>query len=94
VGDDPPGRPAYAKVIQAMQARSARELAGRRGEVVAAIRSVAPLRSVNGGGTGSIERTATESAVTEIGAGSGLYQAGRRRLADRRPGLVQACQGG
>ena len=76
VGDDPPGRPAYAKVIQAMQARSARELASRRADVVAAIRAVGPLDFVNGGGTGSIETTAAEPAVTEIGAGSGLYQPG------------------
>ncbi len=76
VGDKPPGRPAYAKVIQAMQARSARELAVRRADIVAAIRDVAPLDFVNGGGTGSIEKTAAEPAVTEIGAGSGLYPPG------------------
>ena len=29
---------------------------------------------MNGGGTGSLEKTAAEAAVTEIGAGSGLYQ--------------------
>ena len=56
-----------------MQALSARELAGRRAEIVDAVRSVAPLRFVNGGGTGSIERTAAEPAVTEVAAGSGLY---------------------
>ncbi|HEY5261595.1 MAG TPA: amino acid deaminase/aldolase, partial [Solirubrobacteraceae bacterium] len=32
-----------------------------------------PLEFVNGGGTGSLERTAAEPAVTEIAAGSGLY---------------------
>ena len=32
-----------------------------------------PLEFVNGGGTGSIERTAAEAAVTEVTAGSGLY---------------------
>jgi D-serine deaminase-like pyridoxal phosphate-dependent protein len=74
VGDNPPGRPAYAKVIQAMQARSAAELATRRAAIVAAIRDIAPLDFVNGGGTGSIATTAAEPAVTEIGAGSGLYQ--------------------
>ena len=37
------------------------------------MRSVAPLRFVNGGGTGSIERTAAEPAVTEVAAGSGLF---------------------
>ena len=34
---------------------------------------MAPLRFVNGGGTGSVERTAAEPAVTEVAAGSGLY---------------------
>ena len=37
------------------------------------MRSIAPLRFVNGGGTGSIERTAAEPAVTEVAAGSGLF---------------------
>ncbi len=32
-----------------------------------------PLRFVNGGGTGSLELTGAEPAVTEIAAGSGLY---------------------
>jgi D-serine deaminase-like pyridoxal phosphate-dependent protein len=74
VGDSPPGRPAYAQVVRLMQRRSAAELATRRAAIVAAIREVAPLEFVNGGGTGSIAATASESAVTEIGAGSGLYQ--------------------
>src|SRR6185503_12243399 len=51
----------------------ARELARRRAEIVDAVRSVAPLRFVNGGGTGSVERTAAEDAVTEVAAGSGLF---------------------
>ena len=59
--------------VHLMQALSARELAGRRAEVVAAVREVAPLRFVNGGGTGSIERTVAEPAVTEVAAGSGLF---------------------
>ena len=59
--------------IRLMQAASARELARRRAEVVAAVQEVAPLRFVNGGGTGSIERTVAEPAVTEVAAGSGLF---------------------
>jgi len=74
VGDTPPGRPAYATAIRAMQRRSAAELARRRAAIVSAVREVAPLEFVNGGGTGSIAATAAEDAVTEIGAGSGLYQ--------------------
>jgi len=74
LGDDPPGRPAYARAVRVMQRRSAAELAGRRAAIVAAVRDVAPIEFVNGGGTGSIAATAAEPAVTEIGAGSGLYQ--------------------
>jgi D-serine deaminase-like pyridoxal phosphate-dependent protein len=73
VGDNPPGRPVYARAVRFMQRMSATELAGRRSAIVAAIRALTPLEFVNGGGTGSLERTAAEPAVTEIGAGSGLY---------------------
>ena len=73
VGDAPPGRRAYGAAIRAMQRASARELAARRAAVVAAVQAVAPLELVNGGGTGSVERTAAEAAVTEVTAGSGLY---------------------
>jgi D-serine deaminase-like pyridoxal phosphate-dependent protein len=37
------------------------------------VRAIAPLEFVNGGGTGSLERTSAESAVTEVAAGSGLF---------------------
>src|SRR5205823_6224973 len=70
VGDRPPGKPLLGVAVRAMQALSARELARRRAEIVAAL---PPLRFVNGGGTGSIERTAAEPAVTEVAAGSGLF---------------------
>jgi D-serine deaminase-like pyridoxal phosphate-dependent protein len=74
VGDNPPGRPLYARTVRVMQRRSAAELAQRRAAIVAAVSKLAPLEFVNGGGTGSLERTSAEPAVTEIGAGSGLYQ--------------------
>lgn len=73
VGNAPPGQRARALVLRGMQALSARELARRRADVVRAVSAVAPLEFVNGGGTGSLERTARESAVTELAAGSGLY---------------------
>ncbi len=63
-----PGDP----VIRWMQRRSAGELADRRAAIVAALRRIAPLEFVNGGGTGSLERTSSEPAVTELTAGSGL----------------------
>lgn len=73
VGDNPPGRPVYARAIRYMQRKSAAELAIRRAAIVAAVRELAPLEFVNGGGTGSLAGTAAEAAVTELGAGSGLY---------------------
>ncbi len=59
--------------VAAMQKRSAAELAARRAKAVAAVRALAPLELVNGGGTGSFETSRTETALTEITAGSGLY---------------------
>jgi D-serine deaminase-like pyridoxal phosphate-dependent protein len=56
-----------------MQANSTKELRMRRGEVVAAVRQLADLEFVNGGGTGSLERTSADPAVTEVAAGSGLF---------------------
>jgi D-serine deaminase-like pyridoxal phosphate-dependent protein len=73
VGDNPPGRPLYAHTIRYMQRRSAAELSQRRGAIVAAVRELTPLEFVNGGGTGSLAGTSAEAAVTELGAGSGLY---------------------
>jgi D-serine deaminase-like pyridoxal phosphate-dependent protein len=73
VGDQPPGRRARGAAIRFMQRRSAAELAERRAAVVAAIREVVELPIVNGGGSGSLELTAAEEAVTEVTAGSGFY---------------------
>ncbi|MFE9125452.1 amino acid deaminase/aldolase [Streptomyces sp. NPDC007148] len=74
VGDAVAGRPVRSRAIRLMQAAARRELAGRRAEAVRAVRSVVPdLEFVNGGGTGSVQYTAAEDAVTEIAAGSGLY---------------------
>jgi D-serine deaminase-like pyridoxal phosphate-dependent protein len=74
VGDNPAGQPLQAVAIRYLQRKSGAELAARRAAIVAAVRAVAPLEFVNGGGTGSVEKTAAEPSVTEIGAGSGLYQ--------------------
>ncbi len=71
--DRPEGKPVMGATVRWMQKQSARELAVRRAEAVAAVREVAELEFVNGGGTGSLESTGAEAAVTEIGAGSGLF---------------------
>ena len=73
VGDDVAGRPLRSRVIQLMQAKARAELAQRRSETVRALRRVVDLEFVNGGGTGSVESTVAEDAVTEVAAGSGLY---------------------
>jgi D-serine deaminase-like pyridoxal phosphate-dependent protein len=88
LGDTPSrrgiGPPLRARAIRAMQTLSARELAVRRAAAVVAVEqaigesssSSSSLEFVNGGGTGSLEMTAAEGAVTEVTAGSGLYGPG------------------
>jgi D-serine deaminase-like pyridoxal phosphate-dependent protein len=73
VGDMPPGRRLRGAAIRFMQRRSAAELAERRAAVVAALGEFVELEIVNGGGTGSLELTGAEAAVTEVTAGSGFY---------------------
>lgn len=74
VGDALAGRPLRSRAIRLMQGAARKELAARRAEAVRAVRAVVPdLEFVNGGGTGSVQQTAAEDAVTEIAAGSGLY---------------------
>jgi D-serine deaminase-like pyridoxal phosphate-dependent protein len=68
-----PGKRLRSAVIGAMQRASAREIHERRARVVEAVSQVSELEFVNGGGTGSLESTGSESAVTEIAAGSGFY---------------------
>jgi len=58
--------------IRWVQRRSAQELLDRRAAIVASLRDIAALEFVNGGGTGSLELTASDLAVTELTAGSGL----------------------
>jgi len=73
VGDRPPGQRLRGAAIRFMQRRSAAELAERRAAVVAALGEFVELEIVNGGGTGSLELTSAEDAVTEVTAGSGFY---------------------
>ena len=72
VGNDPSSI-TRGSAVRWIQKASARELAGRRAEAVAAVSSLADLEFVNGGGTGSLESTSREPAVTEVAAGSGLF---------------------
>jgi D-serine deaminase-like pyridoxal phosphate-dependent protein len=72
LGDNPPGRPLRGATVRWIQRQSATELIERRTAAVAAITALAPLEFVNGGGTGSLELTASDPSVTELAAGSGL----------------------
>jgi D-serine deaminase-like pyridoxal phosphate-dependent protein len=67
------GLPDTSPAVRWVKRRSAAELADRRGLVVDAIKQVAPLQLVNSGGSGSIEVSSADPAVTEVTAGSGLY---------------------
>lgn len=73
LGDAAPGKAIRNLAIRRMQSASMAEIRERRAEIVAAVAEIAPLRFVNGGGTGSLELTTTEEAVTELAAGSGFY---------------------
>jgi D-serine deaminase-like pyridoxal phosphate-dependent protein len=73
VGDRPPGRRFRGAAIRFMQRRSIKELLVRRGRIVVAVHESAQLEFVNGGGTGSLEATASDPSVTELAAGSGFF---------------------
>jgi D-serine deaminase-like pyridoxal phosphate-dependent protein len=73
LGDRPPGKPLMGALLRRLQRASMSEIAERRAAVVEVLSAVAALEFVNGGGTGSIERTAAEPAITEVTAGSGFY---------------------
>jgi D-serine deaminase-like pyridoxal phosphate-dependent protein len=73
LADAPARKPLLGAAVRWIQRQSVRELAERRARAVAAVREIADLEFVNGGGTGSLESTSAEDAVTEIAAGSGLF---------------------
>jgi D-serine deaminase-like pyridoxal phosphate-dependent protein len=73
MGDEPPGHALRGAAIRAMQRRSYEELVARRLAAVSAVRALADLEFVNGGGTGSVAATSADPSVTEVTAGSGLY---------------------
>jgi D-serine deaminase-like pyridoxal phosphate-dependent protein len=78
VGDRIPGRPLRSGAIRLMQARSEADIHKRLPRIVGAVREElakhgGELDFVNGGGTGSLARTAGAGIVTELTAGSGFY---------------------
>ena len=73
VGDNVPRKAINNTLVRTMQSASARDVTERRAQIVMAVSDVAQLEFVNGGGTGSIEFTSSQWAVTEVAAGSGFY---------------------
>lgn len=72
IGDKTASRDAWSRTKSWIKRQSISEFTERRGEAVAAVRRVADLAFVNGGGTGSVDSTAQDDSVTEIAAGSGI----------------------
>ncbi len=78
VGDRIPGKPLRSVSIRFMQSRSEADIRRRLPRIVEAVRGALrdhdqELGFVNGGGTGSLARTAGAGIVTELTAGSGFY---------------------
>jgi D-serine deaminase-like pyridoxal phosphate-dependent protein len=75
VGDKAPGLFGLKRLLVArMKKSSIAQLSARRAATVELLAAKgANLRFVNGGGTGSLESTRAEPAVTEVTAGSGFY---------------------
>ncbi|MDZ4847196.1 MAG: amino acid deaminase/aldolase [Chitinophagales bacterium] len=77
VGDAVSGKTMQNLIVQFFKKNSAREIAKRRGDIVAVLKGDgAQLRFINGGGTGSLEWTTGEDCITEVTVGSGFYASG------------------
>ncbi len=77
LGDNVPGQAAMNAIVKLLKKRSVKEIAKRRKAVVDALTQMGfNLRIVNGGGTGSMDTTCSEEAVTEVTVGSGFFSPG------------------
>ena len=70
--DSVPTARARSLIVRRIKALSMSQLAVRRREIADALHELADLEFWNAGGSGSVEETAADPAVTEIAAGSGL----------------------
>lgn len=70
--DSVPTARARSAVLRRIKALSVSQLAVRRREIAAGLAEIADLEFWNGGGSGSVDSTASDAVVTEIAAGSGL----------------------
>jgi D-serine deaminase-like pyridoxal phosphate-dependent protein len=76
VQDAVPDQRARSRVVRHLKKASMAQLEVRRREIAEALAEVVSLEFWNGGGSGSVEATAADAAVTEIAAGSGLLVPG------------------
>ncbi|NUR08637.1 MAG: amino acid deaminase/aldolase [Nocardioidaceae bacterium] len=72
VPDEVPHERVRSAVVRRIKSASLSQLSDRRAEIASALHEVAELEFWNAGGTGSIEASAADPAVTEVTAGSGL----------------------
>ncbi|MFD2177222.1 amino acid deaminase/aldolase [Veronia pacifica] len=74
LADNVPGQFLKSQVIRFLKSRSCKEVADRRARIIGALAEHgATPRFINGGGTGSLETTASEDVVTEVAVGSGFF---------------------
>ncbi|HSU01170.1 MAG TPA: amino acid deaminase/aldolase [Nocardioides sp.] len=76
VPDDVPDQRTKSLLVRRLKQASMAQLEVRRREISEALAGVTELEFWNGGGSGSVEATAADGAVTEIAAGSGLLVPG------------------
>ncbi len=76
VPDEVPRHRLRSAAVRRVKALSVPQLVDRRAEVASALHEVAELEFWNAGGSGSIETSAADPAVTEVTAGSGLLVPG------------------
>ena len=76
VPDDIPAQRTKSLLVRRLKQASMAQLEVRRREISEALACVVELELWNGGGSGSVEATSADPAVTEIAAGSGLLVPG------------------
>lgn len=76
VPDDVPSQRAKSLIVRRLKQASVAQLDVRRRAIADALSSIADLEFWNAGGSGSVESTVADAAVTEVAAGSGLLVPG------------------
>ena len=76
VPDNVPSQRAKSLVVRRLKAASMAQLAERRRVIADRLADLVTLDFWNGGGSGSVQATSADGAVTEIAAGSGLLVPG------------------